>query len=160
MVDEEEYRRTFNQVVTSPCPFEKAIFRRVCSCRRAEKTNIAEREVVNCRSADAQRNCVEFLHHLRRRANFALGMTRTPGALPHAKAIKIQCGGLLGLQQTLDPFVEEPRVSDVHALVGRALKRFENISDVPYDKIVRFVHQYQVRVRARSRRTSNERSDV
>ncbi len=156
MVDEEEFRKTFSQVVTTPCPFEKAIFQRVCACPQAAKTNIAEREVVNCRSAEAQENCVTFLHNLRRRANFALGLTRTPGALPHAKAIKIQCGGLLGLQQALDPFVEEARVADVHALVTRALKRFESMSEVPYDTIVRFVNQY--RGRSLSRRSPKERS--
>jgi len=145
MVDEEHYRRTYKEIITVPCPFEKALLQRACACPMASKTNIAEREAINCQSHEAQENCVDFLQFLRRRANFALGITHTPGALPHAKAIKIQCGGLLGLQKALDPIAEESKVSDVRGLLRRALKRFENLGDLPFDEIIRAVSQYQGR---------------
>ncbi len=152
MVDEEQYRRTYQGVITAPCPFEKAILQRVCACPQAAKCHIAEREAVNCQSPQAQEICVAFLHQLRRRANFALGLKRTPGALPHAKAIKIQCGGLLGLQNALDPFAQESRVADVHAMMNRAVKRFQEMTAFPFDQIVREVNKYEGRRRQRRAR--------
>lgn len=159
MVDEEQYRRTYQEVITAPCPFEKAVLQRVCACPRAAKSNIAEREAVNCRSPEAQETCVAFLHYLRKRANFALGLKRTPGALPHAKAIKIQCGGLLGLQHALDPFAQETRVSDVYGLMNRAVKRFQKISKFPFDQIVREVSKYKGRRRPPRGRSVRGRQD-
>jgi hypothetical protein len=159
MVDEEQYRRTYQEVITAPCPFEKAILQRVCACPRATKCHIAEREAVNCQSPQAQETCVAFLHHVRKRANFALGLKRMPGALPHAKAIKIQCGGLLGLQNALDPFAQESRVSDVHGLMNRAIKRFQEMSNIPYDQIVREVNKYKGRQSPRRGRSDSGQQD-
>lgn len=159
MVDEEQYRRTYQGVITAPCPFEKAILQRVCACSRAAKCNIAEREAVNCQSPEEQETCVAFLHHLRKRANFALGLKRTPGALPHAKAIKIQCGGLLGLQNALDPFTQESRVSDVSRLINRAIKRFQEMSNIPFDQIVREVNKYKGRRPPRRGRSVGSQQD-
>lgn len=159
MVDEEEYRRTYKEVVTVPCPFEKAILQRICACPRALKCNIAEREALNCQSTEAQETCVAFLHQLRKRANFALGLKRTPGALPHAKAMKIQCGGLLGLQNTLDPFAQDTRVADVQGLMNRAMKRFQDMSNIPFDQIVREVTKYEGRRRPRQTRAARDPRD-
>lgn len=159
MVDEEQYRRTYQEVITVPCPFEKAILQRVCACPRASKCNIAEREALNCQSPEAQEACVAFLHELRKRANFALGLKRTPGALPHAKAMKIQCGGLMGLQNTLDPFAQDVRVSDVFGLMNRALKRFQDMSNIPFDQIVREVTKYEGRRRSRRGGTARNQRD-
>ncbi len=151
MVDEDQFRRTYEEVMTRPCPFEKAILTRACACPQAGKTHIGEREAVNCSSDGAQETCVAFVQQLRRRANFVLGLTRTPGALPHAQAFKIQCGGLLGLQRSLDPFADESRVADVNGLLKRALKRFGTWDEFPYPEIMQTVSAYQ-QWRRRARR--------
>lgn len=151
MVDEEQFRRTTEQVVTLPCPFEKAIVSRVCGCREARKTNIGEREAMNCGDEEAQLQCVELLTQIRRRANFALGLTHMPSALPHAKAVKLQCGGLLGLQHALDGGDQPDRVSDIRGLVKRALKRCGALEKMPFEQLVRTMAQYDHRQRGRRR---------
>lgn len=154
MVDEEQYRRAREQLVTLPCPFEKAISSRVCGCRQSKKTQLGEREAMNCGDEGAHRQCVKLLTQIRRRANFALGLTHMPSALPHAKAVKLQCGGLLGLQHALDGEGSMQRVNDVSALVKRALKRCGVMEDMPFEQIVRSVARYD----HRQRRTSGSKT--
>lgn len=147
MVDEEQYRRAREQVITLPCPFEKAIVSRVCGCKQAKKTQLGEREAMNCDDEDAQRQCVRLLTQIRSRANFALGLTHMPSALPHAKAVKLQCGGLLGLQRALDGGEETERIGDISALIKRALKRCGTMDDMPFEEIIRTLAQYDHRQR-------------
>ena len=151
MVDEEQFRRTRTALSTLSCPYEKAILSRVCGCRKAVKTQIGDRESLNCTDEDAQQQCVEFLNQTRKRANFALGLTHMPSALPHALAVKVQCGGLLGLQHALD-IVEAPqRVNDVATLLARAQRRYDGLESCPFDQIMRSVAHYEHRSRARRR---------
>ena len=133
-----------------PCPYEKAILSRVCGCAQATKTNLAEREVVGCRAQECRQACLEVLDHIRQRANFAVGLVHTPGKLPHAKAAKIQCGGLLGLQAALDPDHEHPGVHDICALIRRAKKCYGEFDALPFAQIMRAVVRYEHR-RRRSR---------
>lgn len=147
MVDEDQYRRTYRQHIAVSCPYEKAILSRICACEKAAKSNIAEREAIGCSSSVAQQLCVELVNHTRKRANFALGVAHTSGALPHAKAIKVQCGGLLGLQRVLDGSEDSVHVHNVHGLIRRALKRFKNLDALPFEQIIRSVARYEHRRR-------------
>lgn len=149
MVDEEQYRRTRQQILRLPCPYEKAIVSRVCGCAEATKTNLAEREVVSCRAQECQQACLEVLEHIRQRANFALGLTHTSGELPHAKAVKIQCGGLLGLQEALDPDDAQPRICNIFSLIRRAKKHYGAFDGLPFPQIMRAVVRYEHRRRRR-----------
>lgn len=144
MVDEEQYRRTYSGVIDQPCPFEKAILTRNCQCSRATRTNIAEREAVNCSDRHARRLCGELLAMIRDKANFALGLTRTPGSLPHVKSMKIQCGGLLGLQRKIAKSAE---VTDVFALVRMACAKYGALSKFPFDDMIRAVADFKGRQR-------------
>lgn len=145
MVDEEQYRRTRQEIVRLPCPYEKAILSRVCGCAQAIKMNLAEREVVSCRAQGFQQACLEVLEHIRQRANFALGLTHIPGELPHSKAVKIQCGGLLGLQEALDPNDAQPQVCDIFTLIRRAKKHYGEFDGFPFHQIMRAVVRYEHR---------------
>lgn len=49
-----------------------------------------------------------------------------------AQALKLHCGGLIGLQQALG--VAQP---DVHAMVGVAHERYASLTKLPWDAIVR-----------------------
>ena len=64
---------------------------------------------------------------------FALGKPHIEGPLPHAQEMRIQCGGLKGLQFVLD---ENAEVSDVAALLDRAQQRFGNLDDLPFSLII------------------------
>jgi hypothetical protein len=148
-MDEQEFRRTYSSLNDTPCPFEKAILSGRCGCAKARKLNIAEREAVACRSRAAQERCLEMLDTLRHNAMFALKLTSIAGSLPHGKEIKVQCGGILGLRDTLFPeHAAQPMVRDIHAVVTAAEARPGGLQALPFQEIVKSISAYQARPKA------------
>lgn len=146
-MDENHYRNTYRQFNDLPCVYEKAILQRCCSCGLAHHFNLAERIGVACSSNDAQNRCKKFLSILQRKSVFAL---QTPdqaqGELPHAKKIKIQCGGAIGLKS-----LENMQVADldINALLDRACELHDDIESLPYEELVRSVVHFEGRKRRR-----------
>jgi len=132
-MDETAYRQALLASITRYCPFEKSILTHCAACSRAERHNIAEREAVACNSSEAHQRCIGLRDSLRGNFNFALGRTHIDAPLPHAQEMRIQCGGLRGLQFVLDGHGE---VIDVDRLVTMALQQFGDISEFPFVRIV------------------------
>jgi hypothetical protein len=152
MVDETEFRATFDDLNALPCPFKKAIFSTVCGCEKSERIYIGDREAMVCADPLAQARCRELIERLRTAARFALQVANV-GGLPHGKAIKVETGGLLGLQAALDSqTVESRRVDNVHALLEEAAARYGGLSALPYGDIIREVARFTPKVRRGRRR--------
>lgn len=151
-MDENEFKQVYESVNNLRCVYEKAVLTRLFACRNLVRMNIAEREAAGCAQAAAQRQCEELLERTRRNAAFALKLTHVSGPLPHAKELKVQCGGLLGLQACLSPEPPgHPGVTDIYGLVERARREFGSLERLPYQEVVRSVVHFQGR-RPRGRR--------
>ncbi|MCB2263292.1 MAG: hypothetical protein LGR52_10205 [Candidatus Thiosymbion ectosymbiont of Robbea hypermnestra] len=151
-MDNQVFRETYRAVNERFCPFEKSILTNHCRCSRAQRFCIAEREGVRCGSDAAQARCLELLDHLRRQSRFALRMRDGQGALPHAKAMRVQVGGLRGLHAVALPEAPIPGIiEDIHGTIEAALARFPALAALPYQPIIRQIAAYQGR-RKRSRR--------
>ncbi|MCK5521558.1 MAG: hypothetical protein KAI83_00360 [Thiomargarita sp.] len=154
-MDEREFQQVRKQLNQHPCPFEKAIFSSFC-CTKCQRLNIAERETAACLSATAQARCIILLEQLYQNARFAIKTVRLVVPQPHAKAMKVQCGGLIGLQSVLvlkETFdtkkegFETKQIKDIDALVTQALEQLGSIEKFPYQEIVKFISHYQVRAK-------------
>ena len=147
-MDENEFKKTYKAITERYCPFEKAILSRRCECKQVERTCIAEREAASCKSSTAQVNCVHLKKLLRESARFALKVTGTSSSLTHAKEMKLQCGGLSGLQRVVFP---ERRVADqvdnIYGLVNAAKANFGSLEQLPYQIIVKSIVEFQGRRR-------------
>lgn len=152
-MDQEAFRETYQQVNERYCVYEKAILTHQCGCSQSEKLLIAEREATHCRSDTAQAQCHLFLNTLKQHARFALKLTGNTGMLPHGKAIKIQVGGLRGLQQVLNP-EQDPTVliDDVAGLIAQAVECYKDLDKLPFSTIMQQVAAYKGRRRI-SRKT-------
>ncbi|HID49666.1 MAG TPA: hypothetical protein EYP40_08690 [Chromatiales bacterium] len=147
-MDETEYRNTYRRFNQRRCVFEKAINARRCTCSLARRFNLADREGVACSDAAGNQRCDTLLGLLRRNASFALQMTRVPGPLPHAKEMKVQVGGLLGLQRLLRPArAGSENVEDIDGLNRQAIKRYGSLEDLPFSDIVKSVVKFRGRQR-------------
>jgi hypothetical protein len=158
-MDEAAFRQTRGTVNPQPCVFEGAMLARCCACTLAAWQNIAEREAVACGSTAAREQCAMLRALLRQKSAFALKLTQLEGPLPHSKEIKVECGGLLGVQLALArqavPSVAGlaaearglPAVADVHSLVLAAQALSGDLSNLPYSTIVQSVVAYQIRHR-------------
>lgn len=147
-MDERAYKDTYRAVNPLACPFEKAVLICQCACREARRVNIAERLAVSCLNREAQGDCTLLLGLLRHNAAFALKLTHPEEVLPHAKHVKVQCGGLFGLKLALQPEQEAPGVEDIRGLVLEAQARYGSLQDLPYNEIVRGIAGFQLRKRS------------
>ena len=148
-MEENEYRQMYRQAIPTRCVFEKGILARRCACPRARRHNLAEREALACTSPAGQTRCETWLALLREKAVFALQLREHSPVLPHAKEIKVQVGGLLGLAASVDEaaWLEKGQVTDIDGLLAAAEKRFGGLEGAPFDAIVRAVVHFSGRRR-------------
>lgn len=143
-MEEDEYKAFYQTLNQHPCQFEKAVLSSRCACSKAQRLNLAEREAVVCTLQAARLRCQALLDALHQNARFALKQAHQPDAMPHGKEMKVQCGGLQGLQAALFPESGEG-VGDIAGLVEQAVARFGGLEHLPYQEIVRAIAHYQVR---------------
>lgn len=149
-MDEDEFKAAYLSLNSRTCPFEKAILSRQCDCHRATRLFIGERQGIGCDADAAQQQCAALLHLLRSNASFALKLTAATARLPHAKEMKVQAGGLLGLQRVLQQeFSTAIQVDDIDSLVNLAKATYDELEQLPYSEIVQTIAAYQGRRRNR-----------
>ena len=143
-MDEAKFKTTYREMNPLPCIFRKAILSNKFDCEKVQHLNIAERETVNCSSGDAHKTCFNLLKLLEENSQVALHLTDINIQLTHIKAMKIQCGGLLGIQNSLKLSGE---VVNIYSLLKQALLEFQTLDDFPYQSIVGIIVHYEVRKR-------------
>jgi len=145
-MDETEYKESYKKINERPCTFAKALLRRCCGCRHAQKLLLAEREAMACLSSTAQQRCERLLPLLRQKAAFTLKLTHIDGMLPHGKEVKVQCGSMLGLQQELEANpIEEATVADIYNLLDQAEAFYDSFEQFPFNEMVRNISHFKVR---------------
>lgn len=146
MVDEAAYRRTQTEVNPLPCVFRAVLLARQAVCERAVRHSLAEREVVACSQATSHLNCSTLERLFIERATFPLKLH--PGAaLTHGTLMRLQCGGLLGLQRVMDA-PPPPAQNDVHRLIAQAQAAHGSLLQLPWERIVEAILAWQPRRRA------------
>jgi hypothetical protein len=149
-VDSDAFRRTYRAINERYCAFEKGILTHQCGCSEARKFCIAEREGVHCKSDEAQQTCIALLDVLRRQARFALKTSERQPVLPHAKAMRLQIGGLRGIAVALDPEAPAPNeITDIRTLLLAAIARFGALDQLPFPGIMQQIAAYRPRRRRR-----------
>jgi hypothetical protein len=139
-MEENEFRSTYQQINTTRCPFEKALNSRRCDCSQSQRFLLAGRDGVGCQSKSSQSNCFELLTQMRSKAQFALHLTKVNGPLPHNKEIRVQVGGLQGLQSLLDPELKADKpLEDVSRIVSAAHEQFGSFEQLPFDQIIKSI---------------------
>lgn len=147
-MEEDEYRHTYRDINPLKCVFEKSINTRRCQCSLSERFNLADREGVRCTVELAQKRCTTLLSIMRDKALFAMRLTKIDGPLPHGKEIKVQVGGLLGLEKLLHPnSIESATISDIQALLNEAIETYQNIESFPFSELVQDIVKFEARTR-------------
>lgn len=144
-MDENAYKETYRALNRNDCPFEKALI--ICrhGCRNARRIGIGERVAIGCIEPAAQATCKELLGLLHENAAFALHVTDV-NILTHSKELKVQCGGLRGLFQAVEPDAEAgAAIEDVADLVAQAQTDFESLDQLPFSQIMRAVVHFEAR---------------
>ena len=70
------------------------------------------------------------------------------GTLPHAKAIRLQVGGLRGLHASLhDQQPPASSIKDIHDLINKAAETFNGLDHLPFQEIIKQIAAYKGRSR-------------
>ena len=175
-MDEAAYRNTYLQVNQQRCVFEKIILLRYANCQQQQKIHLAEREAMACGDARAQQQCQALLNEMRHQARFALQLSEVNKPLPHAQEVKVQAGGLFGLQQVLaredprqtdsladdhsrfDPRQEQPLTNIFHTL-SLANSEFSGLADYPWQAIVAAIQNFAPARPARKKKRQKKTAD-
>lgn len=145
-MEESEYKTTYQSVNERRCVFEKTISSRRSSCSKMRRFHLADREGISCRSAAGNALCTTLLGLMRSNARFALHVTQADAPLPHAREIRVQTGGLLGLQALLHPDQGgDSNVVDIIELIDSALERYASLEALPFDLIVQGIVKFEGR---------------
>ncbi len=150
-MDEAAWRATRDAVAPRACVFQRALLARCADCGLAVRHALAEREAIACASPVAQANCATFAAMLRERAAFALKGGHAGAALPHALAMRLQCGGVAGLAVAAEAAASRDD-RDVHALVAAAQAKHGGLTELPWPAVVAAVVAWQGRPRRGSGR--------
>lgn len=144
-MDETAYRSARGEINRLPCVFEKALLSRCVVCDLSVRHLLAERETVACTDPLSRAVCGQLLGLLREKSAFALKLTEAARILPHAMIMRVQCGGLTGLKDLLDPEAPAP---DVQRLVRQAQAAYGALEALPFSQIVQGVAHWQGRRRS------------
>lgn len=144
MVDETAFRQALRFANLQRCIFGKAILAGYCSCAQVKKHYVAEREFIVCAEAPARVNCLSLYQLLCHNSTFALKHIHDDDPLTHAQEMKLQCGGLIGLQDAVNG---AESVADVVSLVNAASREFGALETFPYSQIVQSIVSFKIRRR-------------
>lgn len=147
-MDEEQYHLMYHLLNEQPCVFEKTINARRANCSCATRFNLAEREGIACNSSERYKHCCTLLQELRKNASFALHISHIDGPLPHANEIRLQAGGLSGLQDImLEKDSTTADMNDINGLITAAEQKFGPIEKLPYTEIMKAIVHFKGRQR-------------
>ncbi len=149
-MDEREYKSTYNYINPTRCVFEKAINTRICNCSKSQRFNLADREGVACHSAQSLERCSKLISQLRINARFVFQRKETSQALAHTEEIKIQNGGLIGLQ-TLLQSSNDKIVKDIDRLISDAETKYQELEKIPYSQLMKDISAYSLRKHRRKK---------
>lgn len=135
-MEENEYRKTYEQVSELRCVFEKALTAQQACCSLSRHFYLGDREGYGCQNEIASRQCAALLKQLREKGRFVLGLTDASAPLPHNKEIRIQIGGLRGLSLAVDAQEASLEKPEIRELVRKAQALFEDFEALPFTTIL------------------------
>ncbi len=132
-MDPAAFDEAVRELAPAACPFAPAILSACADCSLAVRHRVAEGERVTCPSPPHRERCLRLRSLLHENSTFALGL-RDGEPLPHARALRMLCGGLKGLARSAGTGAE-----DVRGLVERLLARHPDFGGLPWAEVMQVV---------------------
>jgi hypothetical protein len=117
------------------CPFGATLVSENFGCRNAAAIVRRGGAEIGCTSDAAHARCRTLFRKLKETALPAFGVADDLLQMPHSVLVKIQYGGLLGLQRIVDPALQAGAIEDVDRLVTSAAEHFPSLEDIPYAEL-------------------------
>ena len=138
------------------CPFGTPLIKQDFGCEHAKEIIRRGGTEIACQQSDMHKLCRTLHETVKAAALQDMDMEDDLLTLPHNVLVKIQYGGLLGLQ-TLVTNGSQPHnnISNIASLVSSAITEFNGVGEIPLDTISKTIIDYKVQRRGKSKKGSN-----
>lgn len=127
------------------CPFSAPLITHHFGCALAKEVIHRGGTEIACTQDGAQRRCAGLFERLKTAALPAFGVEDDLLSMPHSVLVKIQYGGLLGLQRLLPNAAE--RVDNIDALLQQATTQWGSIEAIACDSLIPDITAFKPRSR-------------
>ena len=130
------------------CPFSATQAKAAFGCRHAQQIIRRGGAEFACDSANMHNSCSRLLQHLKDAALPEFGVADDLTQMPHSTLVKIQFGGLLGLQR-ITTGTGTQSVADIATLVNRATGKYGSVDAIPSESLCEDILGYKLSRRGR-----------
>ena len=130
------------------CPFMAPLVKKDFACKHANEVIRRGGAEIACQQMTSHTVCIQLHNQIKLAALAAMDLEDDLLSLPHNVLVKIQYGGLLGLQALAQPELKQvEKVEDIDALVRQAEKTFDHVSNIPLETISETIIDFKVQRR-------------
>ena len=128
------------------CPFSAPIVKQDFACQHAQEIIRRGGSEIACQQSDAHGICMGLHAAIKASALQAMGLEDDLLSLPHNVLVKIQYGGLLGLQHLISG-TQDDTVGDIASLVSEVKSRFNAPENIPLDTVNKTIIDFKTQRR-------------
>ncbi|MCR4347482.1 MAG: hypothetical protein NUV55_09830 [Sulfuricaulis sp.] len=130
------------------CAFSNTLITKQFGCEKGEQVTRRGGPDIACASEEAHLRCEKLYQQMKAAALPAFGVEDDLLSMPHSVLVKIQLGGLLGLQRLLSSgAADSAEVRNIHALVDQAIGQYGNLDAIPCPALVEDMTSYKLKRR-------------
>ena len=119
-------------------------------CQHGELVTRRAGPDIACQSVECREKCLEVYEHMKKAGLDAFEYEDDLTQVPHGIWVKIQFGGLLGLQAEIAGEASHS-VEDISYLINSLEQRYNHFEQLPYEKIVSSMQSYKTRTRRKKK---------
>ena len=125
------------------CPFQVPQIKKDFACTLGVEVTRRDGAAVACQSGSASRHCCELYARLKQVGLDAFGMEDDLAKVPQSLYIKVQYGGLLGLQRLLGDTRQD--IVDISSLLTQLHARHGEIENIPCEQVKADIKSHKIR---------------
>ena len=130
------------------CPFAAPLVKKDFGCKYADEVIRRGGSEIACKQMASHTLCTQLHNQMKLAALSAMDLEDDLLSVPHSVLVKIQYGGLLGLQTLTHPeLMESNKVADVESLLVDSEKKFNHISNIPLESISEAIIDFKMQRR-------------
>lgn len=133
------------------CPFNAPLIAEDFKCEHCEIVARRAGPDVACQSIEGHDRCIKLHEGLLQAVLDAKSMNYDLNEIPHSLLVKVQYGGLLGINNDIatDPDLDSAKIINIDGLVQDVFQHYSE--EIPFEKFVESSLGYQLKRRGRKR---------
>lgn len=132
------------------CAFDSTLKGDQFGCRHGKPVVRRGGIEVACTGANVHERCALLFENMKNAVLPELGLEDDLLSIPHSVLVKIQFGGLLGLQRRFTAAESQAtRVENIDELVATAVKECDDLNSIPYQELAGDIIDYRLPRRSR-----------